>query len=95
MIFEDHCKECAFILGEPFEYVHHWLDEFAGLKEFGMRHRKKRHHLKGIEDVRSKWGGRASEAARLHIVSDLMMEGWKETDHFPQNEEDYVKMGLF
>jgi hypothetical protein len=32
---------------------------------------------------------------RHHIISDLKMEGWKDTDHFPKDEADYVRMGLF
>ncbi|MGD9706412.1 MAG: hypothetical protein AB7V07_01915 [Candidatus Delongbacteria bacterium] len=60
-----------------------------------MRHRQKRHHLKGIEEVRVQWGDRAAAVARQHIISDLKLEGWKESDHFPKDEADYVKMGLF
>lgn len=95
MRFEDHCRESAFLFGKQFGEVHRWLDEFAGSKEFGMRHRKKRHHLQGIEEVRRKWGDLAASAARQHIISDLLMEGWKESDHFPYDENDYVRMGLF
>ncbi len=95
MRFEDHCRESAFFFGKPFDEVHRWLDEFAGSKEYGMRHRKKRHHLQGIEDVRMKWGDLAASAARQHIISDLLMEGWKETDRFPFDENDYVGMGFF
>ncbi len=95
MKFEDHCKESIVILGEPFAEVHRWLDEFAGKPGIGMRHRKKRHHLAGITEVRQLFGERAAEAARRHIVSDLMMEGWREGDHFPDNELDYIRMGLF
>ena len=40
------------MLGKPFEEVHRWLDEFAGQPPYGMRHRKLRHHLAGIEQVR-------------------------------------------
>lgn len=41
------------------------------------------------------FGKEAALAAEAHIISDLKMEGWKETDHFPEDERDYVKMGLF
>ena len=94
MKFEDHCKESIIRLGEPFEQVHLWLDELFH-EGLGARHRRKRHHQSGIEEVRRMWGDRAAEAARLHIISDLVMEGWKEGDHFPRDEADYVKMGLF
>jgi len=75
--------------------VHFWLDEFMGAPGIGARHRRKRHHLEGIAEVRRLFGDRAAEAARLHIIADLKMEGWKEYDHFPTDENDYVNMGLF
>jgi hypothetical protein len=95
MKFADHCKESIEKLGRPFGEVHEWLDAFAGTHEFGMKHRKKRHHLKGINDVKDMFGKEAAEAARLHIIADLNEEGWKESDHFPEDENDYVRMGLF
>lgn len=91
----EHCAESIRLFGKPYGQVHEWLDAFAGTKEFGMRHRKKRHHLKGIEEVRTLWGDDAAEAARLHIISDLKMEGWRESDPFPRDEAHYVEMGLF
>ena len=93
--FEEHCAETAAAMGEPFEDVHRWLDEFAGKPPRGMRHRKLRHHLAGIAEVRSLWGEQAGEAARMHIIADLKMEGWTERDPFPRDEADYRKMGLF
>ena len=95
MKFEDHCLECAKIFGKPFQEVHKWLDEFAGSKEYGMRHRHLRHHLKGVEKVKDLFGENASYAAKLHIISDLKEEGWKETNNFPKDEKDYKRMGLF
>jgi hypothetical protein len=95
MKFEEHCLECIHILGSPYPEVHRWLDEFAGSPKYGMRHRKVRHHQEGIEQATALFGVEAGKAARLHIVTDLKMEGWKATDHFPQNERDYVKMGLY
>ena len=83
------------IFGEKFEEVHLWLDEFAGSEEYGYRHRKKRHHEKGIEEAIRLFGERAGDAARQHIISDLKEEGWSEKDRFPNDEEDYVRMGLF
>lgn len=95
MKFEEHCAESVILFDEPFEYVHLWLDEFAGKKPYGMKHRRVRHHEAGIREVERMWGHTAAMAARRHIISDLMMEGWKESDHFPVNETDYVMMGLF
>lgn len=95
MKFEEHCAESIILFGEAFAYVHLWLDEFAGKKPYGMQHRRIRHHLEGIREVERLFGKKAALAARQHIISDLMMEGWKEGDHFPLDETDYVKMGLF
>lgn len=95
MKLEEHYQESIRLFGQPFQEVHQWLDEFADTLECRMRHRKKRHHLKGIEEVRLKWGDLAADVARQHIISDLKMEGWSERDHFPKDEADYVKMGLF
>ena len=83
------------LLGKPFGEVHRWLDEFAGKPPYGMRHRKKRHHEAGVEEVRRQWGEQAAAAARQHIISDLKMEGWTEEQPFPRNEQEYVSMGLF
>ncbi len=93
--FEQHCAESIVLFSHPYGDVHKWLDEFAGLPPYGMKHRKLRHHLAGIEEVRRRWGDDAAAAARQHIISDLKMEGWTEDQPFPKNETHYVKMGLF
>ena len=95
MHFIEHCEESIRLFGRSYEEVHLWLDEYAGKPPYGMRHRKKRHHQQGIYEAEQKFGPNAARAARQHIISDLKMEGWKETDHFPLNEEDYNRMGLF
>jgi len=95
MKFEEHCAKCLEKLGNQFPKVHSWLDEYAGTPEYGMKHRKVRHHEEGIKQVIKLFGGEAGVAARLHIISDLKMEGWKEGDHFPVNEAEYIRMGLF
>jgi hypothetical protein len=93
--FENHCKESINLFGQPFEEVHRWLDEFQGTPEYKMRHRKKRHHEGGIKQAIDLFGETAGKVARQHIISDLKEEGWTEKDHFPVDEADYVKMGLF
>jgi len=93
--FTEHCAETTAVLGKPFEEVHRWLDEFAGQTPYGMRHRKLRHHLAGIEQVRKLWGNQAAVAARLHIIADLKQEGRTEDQPFPRDEEHYKRMGLF
>ena len=93
--FTEHCAESLKTFGMDFSEVHIWLDEFAGTPEYGFRHRKKRHHEAGIRQVMEMFGEVAALAARQHIISDLKQEGWTESDHFPRDEADYVKMGLF
>jgi hypothetical protein len=95
MKLEEHCLECEQKLGQAFPEVHRWLDEFAGSEKYGMRHRSVRHHEEGIQEIVELFGPKAGEAARLHIVSDLKGDGWKDGDHFPVDEKDYVNMGLF
>ena len=75
--------------------VHRWRDKFASKRPYGMRHRKKRHHMVGIEEVRRMWGDEAAEAARQHILTDQKMEGWRDSDPLPMNEVHYQKIGMF
>jgi len=94
--FEEHCEDAREVLGRDFAEVHRWLDAFHGLQPYGTRHRRVRHHEYGIAEVIELFGEEAGLAARLHIVSDLKKDGWKtEENHFPKNEEDFVKMGLW
>ena len=92
MKFEDHCEESIKLFGEAFEEVHLWLDEFYGTEKYKTRHRRVRHHLAGIEEIRKMFGDRAAEAARQHIISDLKLDGWTDKDRFPVNEADFVSM---
>jgi len=92
--FEDHCEESIRLFGQPYAEVHRWLDAFAGGPEYGFRHRKKRHHDAGIREAITLFGEAAGPVARQHIITDLKDEGWTEADHFPRDEQDYVKMGL-
>jgi len=93
--FQQHCDEARSTFGKPYAEVHHWLDEFAGKPPYGMRHRKKRHHRAGVEEVRRLWGDEAAAVARQHIITDLIMEGWRESDPFPKDEDHYRQLGLF
>ena len=52
-------------------------------------------NLAGIAEVRRLWGDEAAEAARQHIIANLKLEGWRETDPFPKDEQHYQRMGLF
>ena len=71
-----HNEDCERILGESFEYVHKYLDEFS--KKWKPHthleyHRRFRHHAKGVERVKEKWGFYAEQAAKLHIIRDNEM----------------------
>jgi len=94
--FDQHCAESVTLFGNPFCEVHKWLDEFFEWPEYGIHHRRLRHHETGINEVRKRWGDEAAKAAKQHIISDLKTEGWKEgSDQFPKDKWDYLKMGLF
>ena len=93
--FTEHCADTMVPLDHPFEEAHRWLDEFAGKPPYGIRHRKLRHHLAGIEQVRKLGSDQAAAAARLHIIADLKQEGWTEDQPFPRDEQHYKRMGLF
>ncbi len=95
MHFDQHCRESLEKFGHVYDEVHRWLDYFAGSKEYGMAHRQKRHHKEGIDEIRNLYGELAVDVAKQHIISDLKEEGWTDMDHFPDNEKDYVKMGLY
>jgi DNA-binding GntR family transcriptional regulator len=69
---EEHCQDCVRELGEPFEFVHDWLDELFPL--LGPKHRSARHHVDGVEQVRQRWGDRAAQAAEIHIRKDFYGE---------------------
>ena len=67
--FEDHCFVDERHIDRAFPHVHRWLDEFA--VKLGNAHRRERHHLEGVEEVRERWGSDAARAAELHILVDM------------------------
>lgn len=93
--FKEHCQESFESFGDTHAQIHLWLDEFAGKNGYGMRHRKKRYHREGIEEIKKQFGNEAANAAMQHIMSDLKKEVWKEGDRIPENEKAYVEMGFF
>jgi hypothetical protein len=93
--FSEHCRHSRETFGSDYAEVHRWLDEFAGSPEWGFRHRRRRHHEAGIREAARLFGADAAAVARQHIIADLREEGWTEQDHFPQDEGDYVRMGLY
>lgn len=90
---ETHCKDCLEKLGETFEYVHKWLDEYFMSAKYKTHHRKLRHHKEGIEEVRKIWGDKAAKAAEIHIKRDLKEDGYD--GEIPKNEEEYIGLGLW
>ena len=54
---DEHFLACEKLIGAGFMQVHQWLDEFAGQKPYGTRHRHIRHTREGIEEAREKVGG--------------------------------------
>jgi len=93
--FVDHCEESVRLFGKTYAEVHNRLDEFAGSEKYGMRHRKVRHHEKGMQQAVAIFGEEGGRAARAYIITDLKQDGWTENEHFPRDEGDYMRMGLF
>jgi hypothetical protein len=85
MRFEEHCNQCEKELGQKFEKVHTFLDQFA--KDYGWSHRRIFHHKYGIEIVRYFMGDLAAEAAKLHIKADCggeipEVEDWLDANYW-------------
>jgi len=95
MKLNEHERESLALFDRPWTEVHQWLDEFAGKPGIGMRHRRFRHHKAGVREVEKLFGEEGALAARLHVISDLKQEGWQENQRFPEDEEDFVRMGFF
>lgn len=91
-----HCQRARETFGEDFDHVHAWLDELFRIPGFGARHRAVRHNWQGIERVREKWGDRAAEAAKQHILDDLLSEGVRgDESYIAKDADDYRKRGYF
>jgi hypothetical protein len=65
--FEKHCEESIRLFGQPFEQVHLWLDEFQGTPEYGMRHRRVRHHEAGIQEAIKLFGKKAGDPSAYNF----------------------------
>ena len=68
--WKEHAKDCYDQLGNGWDVVHHWLDEFAGIYWPWKGHRIHRHNKESVEEVRVKWGDEAATAAEIHIKKD-------------------------
>lgn len=61
-------EDCKRFLGEPFEQVNRWLDEF--MPKVGSNHRRYRHHWDGVREARKLFGEAGANAAIVHILRD-------------------------
>jgi len=80
-VHEDQCRK---ILGEPFTEVHQFLDQYNDPVAHPFTahlHRRRLHHLTGLQLVAQRFGGLAFLAACLHILEDCL-------GYLPQ-ESDY------
>lgn len=65
----DHCFVDTKHLSKEFNHVHQWLDELYA--KYGGLHRKHRHHIEGVEEIRGLFGDEAAQAAEYHILIDM------------------------
>ena len=77
--FNQHCSDCLKILGDRHEQVNLWLDDLQ--KVYGYEHRKFRHTLEGIEQIREMFGDEGVKAAEVHILRDMCA--------IPKDTKDY------
>ena len=66
--FDRHCRDCELILGKRHEDVNRWLDEL--MRQYGIMHRRYRHHWGGVREVQARFGDEGAKAAIVHIVRD-------------------------
>jgi hypothetical protein len=103
-----HNKDCSRFLGESFEDVNKWIDEYFSL--YGPTHRKFRHHREGIEEARELFGERAATAAAIHILRDCrhiprkqdyelgyvdplgLKANWSTASYIKYSEEDFQSL---
>src|SRR4051812_17726114 len=65
---EQHIKDCEKYLGNGFEDVNRWIDQYFGT--MGARHRVRLHHREGIDEAYEKFGATGADAAAIHILRD-------------------------
>lgn len=82
--FKEHCQFSELRTGKRFEELHRWMDEYH--KEMGIEHRKKRHSLNDVEEVRKRWGDEAVIEFLVHLIADV-----KDTNNKLRNLFDKVK----
>jgi len=68
-----HQADCLALLGDQFDHVHEWLDQYADvfhIRKFQDYHRSFLHNSYGLEIIGARWGGKAYEAGRIHLARD-------------------------
>ena len=73
---ETHIEDCERLLGNPFTYVHLWLDWYAKKyppNKFLEFHRQFRHNDYGVSVMKHEYGFYAETAAKIHIIRDTEM----------------------
>lgn len=71
---KQHCKDCVELLGKEFYETHKWLDQYVqvfGIGIFQDYHRSFLHNSYGVEVIKTRWGERAEEAAKIHLARDF------------------------
>lgn len=83
---EEHMNDCKKLLGNPWECVHKFLDQYTKafpVAVFTEYHRGFLHNRYGIEIVKAMWGPEAEKAVIAHIARDyaeIPMVNWKRVD---------------
>lgn len=77
--FEEHCRDCEYLLGDRCEAVNRWMD--GKTRTHGQQgHRRVRHHREGAAEAGALFGKLGEQAALVHVLKDC--------GHIP-NAEDY------
>jgi hypothetical protein len=66
--FEEHCRDCERLLGDRHEAVNRWMDEL--FRVYGPKHRRHRHHKRGVREAQALFGNEGMKAAIAHVVRD-------------------------
>ena len=85
----EHKADCKKRLGEEFEEVHIWMDQWHGM--FGGRHRYMLHHEEGIREAEERFGSSGGAAARHHVELDCGAVP-KQDDYYTK-KVDFLGMG--
>jgi hypothetical protein len=67
-----HNAECLEKLVDEFNEVNAWLDGLSCVDgKLNLNHRRWRHHVEALGEIRELFGPEAVEAAKLHLVTDF------------------------